>query len=268
MFDDLPRLGLGTYQQTDPETCAESVRTALDAGYRHLDTAQEYGNETAVGEGIRRADVDRDEVFLATKLHTENLGREDVLETAEASADRLGVKRLDLLYVHWPLDSYDPAETLPALDDLRERGLVDHIGVSNFEPRHLDEARDHLDSPLFAHQVEMHPLLQQKELRAYAAGDDHHLVAYSPIARGEIFDHPAVAETAEKHEATPAQVCLAWLFSKETVAAIPKATGDHIAENYGALDVTLNDADLARIDAIEERRRIVDFDDAPWHDAV
>lgn len=260
-----PRLGLGTYKQTDPDVCTDSVATALDVGYRHVDTAQGYENETAVGEGIRRSDVAREEVFLATKLRTGNLAYDDVIETTEASMERLGADRLDLMYVHWPLNTYDPAETLPALDELRDRGLIDHVGVSNFEPRQLDVARDHLDSPVFANQVECHPLLQQDALREYARGDDHWLVAYSPIARGEIFDHPVISDVAESHDATPAQVCLAWLLSKEHVAAIPKATGEHIAENYAAIDVTLGEEAIARIDAIEETHRVVDFDETPWH---
>jgi diketogulonate reductase-like aldo/keto reductase len=262
---DLPRLGLGTYEQTDPEVCAASVETALNLGYRHVDTAQGYENEQAVGEGIGRADVDREDVFLATKLLTENLGYDDVIETTEASMERLGVDRLDLLYVHWPLNTYDPAETLPALDELRDRGLIDHVGLSNFLPRQLEEARDRLESPIFAHQVECHPLFQQEELRAFAREDDHWLVAYSPLGKAEIFDHPVIAEVAEEHDATPAQVCLAWLLSKPEVAPIPKATGDHIAQNYGALDVTLDDDAIARIDAIEAEERKVDFEQAPWN---
>jgi 2,5-diketo-D-gluconate reductase B len=265
MPGEMPRFGLGTYQQTDRETCIESVRRALEAGYRHVDTAQSYGNETHVGEGLRRADVDREAVFLATKLATENLAYEDVLETTEESLDRLGVEQVDLMYVHWPLDAYDPGETLPALDEIRDRGLVRHVGVSNFEPRQLAEAREVMDSPIFANQVECHPLLHQDELLADAREHDYWLVAYSPLARTEIFDHPVVAEVAEKHDATPAQVCLAWLLSREHVAAIPKATGDHVEENYGSLDVELDADDVERIDGIEAERRTVDFDGAPWH---
>jgi 2,5-diketo-D-gluconate reductase B len=265
MPGEMPRLGLGTYQQTDRETCIESVETALNHGYRHIDTAQGYDNETFVGEGLARADVDREEVFLASKLSTENLAYDDVIGTTEASLDRLGVDELDLMYVHWPLNTYDPEETLPALDELVDRGLVRHIGVSNFEPRHLEEARDVLDAGIFANQVECHPLLRQDRLRADAREHDYWLVAYSPIARGEIFDEPAIAETAAKHDVTPAQVCLAWLLEQENVAAIPKATGDHIAENHGALEVTLDAEDVARLGSIDGEHRVVDFDEAPWH---
>ena len=154
--DSLPELGLGTYDIDDHETCVESVETALDCGYRHLDTAEGYENERAVGEGLEAADVDREDVFLATKVSSENLARGDVLEHARASADRLGVETLDLLYVHWPIRAYDPEETLPALDELYDEGLVRHVGLSNFLPGQLDEALDRLEAPLFAHQVECH----------------------------------------------------------------------------------------------------------------
>ena len=267
MPGEMPRLGLGTYQQTDRETCVESVRRALEAGYRHVDTAQSYGNEAYVGEGLERADVDREEVFLATKLDTGNLACDDVVETTGESLDRLGVEQVDLMYVHWPLDTYDPGETLPALDEIRERGLTRHVGVSNFEPRQLEEAREVMDSPVFANQVECHALLHQDDLLADAREHDYWLVAYSPLAKARVFDHPVIGEVAERRGATPAQVCLAWLLARQNVAAIPKATGDHVEENFGASDVDLDAADVERIDAIDEERRTVDFDAAPWHES-
>ncbi len=262
----MPRLGLGTYQNTDPEQCAESVRTALEVGYRHVDTAQGYDNETAVGEGLAAASVPREETFLATKVSTENLAYEDVIESTEESLDELGVGAVDLLYVHWPIRTYDAPETLRAFDVLYDEGRIGRVGLSNFTPELLDEARDLLSAPVFAHQVEMHPLLQQDELLEYAQTHDHWLVAYCPIARGAVFDEPVLTEIAAAHDATAAQVSLAWLLSKEGVAPIPKATGeDHIAENYGALDLELTDDELARIDAIDREERIVDFDEAPWN---
>jgi 2,5-diketo-D-gluconate reductase B len=154
--DSLPELGLGTYDVDDHETCVESVETALNCGYRHLDTAEGYENERAVGEGLEAADVDREDVFLATKVSSENLARGDVLEHARASADRLGVETLDLLYVHWPIRAYDPEATLSALDELYDEGLIRHVGLSNFLPGQLDKALDRLEAPLFAHQVECH----------------------------------------------------------------------------------------------------------------
>jgi 2,5-diketo-D-gluconate reductase B len=264
--DALPPVGLGTYSDDDREQWRENVRTALDAGYRHVDTAQDYGNERYVGAGLADAAVDREAVFLATKLATGNLAYDDVLDTTEASLDRLGVDYLDLLYVHWPVDSYDPEGTLGALDELYEEGTIEHVGLSNFSPALLDEARDRLDAPVAAHQVECHPLLQQDDLHAYAREHDHWLVAYSPLAQGEVFDVPEIREVAAKHDATPAQVSLAWLLSKDNVAAIPKASSrEHMGQNLAARDLDLDDEDVARIDGIEREHRVIDPEFGPWN---
>ncbi|GGL39487.1 aldehyde oxidoreductase [Halarchaeum grantii] len=265
-MSEFHRLGLGTYRNTDPDACRTAVETALEAGYRHVDTAQMYDNESYVGEGIAAADVAREDVFLATKLDTDNLARDAVHESSAASLERLDTDYVDLLYVHWPIDSYDAAETLPALDTLRTEGAIRNVGLSNFTPELLDEAIETLDAPVFAHQVEMHPLLQQEALHERAVADDHWLVAYCPVARGQVADVPELVELGEKHDATPYQVSLAWLLSKENVAAIPKATSkQHIVENYGALDVELSEADVAKIDRIEREERLVDFPAAPWN---
>lgn len=261
-----PGMGLGTYQNTDPETCAQSVRIALEAGYRHIDTAAGYDNEAAVGRGIEQASVDRESVFLATKVSTHQLAYDDVIDSAERSLDRLGVATIDLLYVHWPIRAYDPAETLAAFDDLRDRGLIRHVGLSNFTPELLDEARAVLESPVFAHQVECHPLLPQDELRAYAVEHNHHFVAYTPIARNEVAEVEPIRSIAAAHDATPAQVALAWLRERGAVP-IPKATGeDHIRGNFAATDIDLRDDELERIDAIDRRKRIVDPDIGPWNE--
>ena len=266
MAIDLPRLGFGTYQLDERDACVEAVTTAVDAGYRHVDTAQGYENESYVGEGIAESGVDPDDLFVATKLRTDNLGYEDALRTARESRERLGLDSIDLLYVHWPIDSYEPEETLPALDELVAEGVVDHVGLSNFAPAQLDEAVDRLDAPLAAHQVECHPLLPQADLRAHAVDNGYWLVAYSPVARMEVAEVPEIRAVAEKHDATPAQVSLAWLFSKENVAAIPKASSTaHIEENAAALDVELDADDVAALDALDREYRVVDPDVAPWN---
>jgi len=263
---DLHGLGIGTWENEAPEQCAESVATALDAGYRHVDTAQAYENEAAVGTGIADSPVPREEVFLATKVHWENLGYDDVLASVEESLERLGTDYLDLLYVHWPIDAYDPEETLAAFEELYESGTIRHIGLSNFEPRNLDAARDALGAPVFAHQFELHPFLQQEELRAYAAEHDHHVVAYSPLARGKVLDDPVLADIAEKHDASPAAVSLAWLESLDNVATIPKATSEsHIRDNWSSYDVTLDETDKERIADLDAGERTVDFGPAPWN---
>ena len=259
----MPRLGLGTWENEAPAQCAESVRTALEMGYRHIDTAQIYGNEAAVGEGIAAATVDREAVFLATKVWISNLSFEDVIATTEASLEKLGVDAVDLLYVHWPAGEYDPEETLPAFDELVDRGLTAHVGVSNFEPHHVERAMDVLDAPVFANQVETHPFCQQSALRSHAAEHDYELVAYSPLARGSVFDDATVQDVAAAHDATPAQVSLAWLAEKG-VTAIPKATSEaHIQDNWESRSLELSPEAVARIDAIERHHREVDPDFGP-----
>ena len=262
-FGEMPMLGLGTWQNDDPDQCATSVQTALEVGYRHIDTAQVYRNERAVGRGLAAADVDREEIFLATKVWISNLESGDVVQTTEESLDRLDTDYADLLYVHWPAGAYDPGETLPALERLEERGLVRRVGVSNFEPDHVDRAREALDTPVFANQVETHPFLPQRELRAYAKRAEIGLVAYSPLARGEVLSDPTLGEIAEKHGASEPQVALAWL-REHGVTAIPKATSEaHIRDNWESLTLSLDSGDMERIDSINRRTRTVHPEFAP-----
>jgi 2,5-diketo-D-gluconate reductase B len=267
-IDDLPRVGLGTYSDNNQEQWTENVRTALDVGYRAIDTAQDYGNEQYVGEAIATSSVDRDDIFLATKtVHIDVPSSPDaVSEAIDGCLDRLGVDSVDLLYVHWPSGIYDHEEILPTFDEAYETGKIRHVGLSNFTPELLDEARAVLDATLAAHQVEMHPLLPQEELHQYAQDHGHWLVAYCPLAQGEVFEVPEIETVAEKHDATPAQVSLAWLLGKENVATIPKASSEeHMRDNLAAQDLELDDDDIARIDAIEREHRVIDPDHAPWN---
>ena len=260
----MPMLGLGTWENTEDGQCATSVKEALEMGYRHIDTAQAYGNEEQVGEGIAEADVDREDIFLATKVWIDHLDHDGVVETTKESLDKLGVDKVDLLYVHWPSRTYDPEETLGAFNELVDEGLVDRIGISNFEPEQMEEAVEVSDEPLFANQVELHPLLPQEEIRSKAEELDVEVVAYSPLARGKVFDVDEIQEVAEKHDASAAQVSLAWLREKG-VTAIPKATStEHIRDNWESLTVELDDEDVEKLDNIDETDRRVDPDFAPW----
>jgi len=261
----MPMLGLGTWENTDPAACADSVATALEMGYRHIDTAQAYGNEAAVGDGIEQAAVDREDVFLATKVWIDNLAYDDVLETADASLDRLGVDSVDLLYVHWPSRTYDAENTLAAFNELYEQGKIDRIGVSNFQPEQVAEAIELSDAPIFANQVEIHPLLQQEELREVCADHGVELVAYSPLARGNVFEVPEIEAIADDRGVSPAQVSLAWL-RQEGITAIPKATSEaHISDNWASLSLELTDDELAAIRDIERTDRQVDPGFGPWN---
>ncbi|MFB6299825.1 MAG: aldo/keto reductase [Halobacteriales archaeon] len=265
MSGNFPSIGLGTSGNTDPEQCAASVEMALEIGYRHIDTAQMYDNEVAVGHGIANASVDRDDVWLATKIHPTNLAPTTIRRTFRESLERLDVEAVDMLYVHWPTKAYDPETSLPVFDELHAAGDVDHVCVSNFTPELLDEARDILDASIFANQVEMHPLLPQTELVDYTTCHDIYLVAYSPLGRGDILDHPVLNDIADDYDTTPAQVSLAWLLDHDRVVPIPKATGrEHLQENYAAQELDLDDSAIKRIDAIDDRERIIVPDENPW----
>ncbi|QLG61629.1 aldo/keto reductase [Halorarum salinum] len=260
----LPSIGLGTSGMDDSEECTAAVAEALETGYRHVDTARMYGNEAAVGEGLARADVPREEVTLATKVHPDDLAYDDAKRTARESLDRLGVDSVDMLYVHWPTSAYDPEGTLRAMDELRDEGVCEHVCLSNFTPDLLAEARERLDAPVAAHQVECHPRLRQEELRADAREHGYPLVCYSPLGQGELLDDPTLSEIAGKHSSPTAAVCLAWAFQQDALVPIPKGTGEHVRANYGALNLTLDAEDLDRIAGLEERR-FVDPDSAPWN---
>jgi 2,5-diketo-D-gluconate reductase B len=266
VMEDLavPALGLGTYGLTDPERCATMVETALEAGYRHVDTAQIYENERSVGRGLARADVDPESVTVATKVCPENLGYDDVLASVKNSRNRLCVDRIDLLYVHWPQDAYDPAETWQAFDALVDRGVVERVGVSNFTPDLIAEAMGHANAPIVANQVEVHPLLPQQDLRTWCHENGVTVVAYSPLAKTEVLDLAPVRSIAADRGCTPAQVVLAW-HRASGVAAIPKASGDHVVENLRSRRVDLTAEEIARIDAVKRRTRVVDRPEAPWN---
>ncbi len=251
-IDDGSTIGLGTMGIDDPERLA----SAIEMGYRHLDTAQIYDNEEVVGEAIELADTPRSELFVATKVWADSLSPDDVLSSTEESLDKLELDTVDLLYVHRPIQTYDPEETLPAFDQLRDDGRTEHVGVSNFSVEDIETARDVLDAPIYAHQVEMHPLFGQSELLADASENDTHLVAYSPIAQGEVFDLPEVVTVAEKHDATPAQVALAWVVENGAVPIPRSASDDHLRQNFEATGVSLDSEDIARIDGIEREEKL------------
>ncbi len=261
----LPGIGLGTWENTDPAKCAQSVETAISVGYRHIDTAQFYGNEKAVGKGIASSGIAREELFVATKIWIKSLDRAGAHNSTRESLEKLGLDYLDCLYVHWPAGNYNCRETLPAIKELQGEGLVRQIGVSNFTIELMEEALEILEGNIFANQVEMHPLLQQRRLHEYLIERNIYLVAYSPFRHGTIFDHPELNEIAKKYNVSVAQVILAWQLEKKNLITIPKATSvEHIKSNFAAMQLRLEDDDRKRIDALDCGDRYVDPPIAPW----
>lgn len=266
MFDEDTRLGLGTYSLKGDEG-ADTIEAAIDAGYRHLDTARLYENEEAVGEAIAASDVDREDLFVATKVaHFEEPEKtEEYVRTAvEESFERLGLDHIDLLYHHWPKGQDDVETVLPILAEFIESGDVSNLGVSNYTIDDVSLARDLVDVPIEANQVEMHPLLPQEEMREYLYGSDTDLVAYSPLAQGEVFEEDAIVEIAEKHGVPPAAVSLAWVLSKGGTPIPRTSSVDHLRDNLGARDLELDDEDEKRIDAITRRHRCEDPSWMSW----
>ncbi|ERG99926.1 MAG: diketogulonate related aldo/keto reductase [Haloquadratum sp. J07HQX50] len=264
----LPPIGLGTWENDDPDQCRESVKNAIEMGYRHIDTARFYQNESAVGAGIAAADVGRDDIFLASKVHpfAEGLSYTDVIEGFEKSLSLLEVSYLDLLYIHWPVGDYNPTETLAAFDDLVQDGRLGHVGVSNFDIQLVEEAMEVLDAPLFANQVERHPLLPREDLLEHAQMNEYTLVSYSPLARGNALSASPIQAIARERDVSPASVTLAWVTDPEAVVAIPKATGaDHLIDNLHAGELRLTAGEIERINDTRGRERFVDRDGAPWH---
>lgn len=254
----IPALGLGTWQ-LEGRACADRVADALAIGYRHVDTAQEYENHEAVGRGIRASGVPRDQVFLTTKVWWDKLRRDDVLASTDKSLQELGTDYVDLLLVHWPNEDVPLRETLSAMLELRDRGRVRHVGVSNFPPSRLDEAVEM--APVVCDQVEYHPFLSQDHLLEPLRARNMALVAYSPLAHGEVLRNATLREIAEKHGCSAAQVALRWLLQQDQVCAIPKASSrDHLEENFRSLDVKLDEDDMHRIHLLARRtgKRTID----------
>ncbi len=249
----LPPVGLGTMGIDEPAV----VETALDVGYRHLDTAQIYGNEAVVGKAIAEQTIDRERLTIATKVWADSLSAADVQATTREGLDRLGLDRIDLLYVHRPIETYEPAETLGAFDALYEAGTIGAVGLSNFTIDELAVAKNHLTAPITAHQVEFHPLFWSPELLADAQQHDYQLVAYSPLSGGRVSELQPLVDIAERHETTPEAVAIGWLGSKDNVVTIPKASSrTHLEANLAARSLSLTDDDCRRIDSIEQTHEL------------
>jgi 2,5-diketo-D-gluconate reductase B len=259
----VPALGLGTGQLAD-DVCYRAVRHALDLGYRHIDTARAYGNEHAVGKALRDSGIDRDEVFLTTKVWRDDLARERVRASVGASLGDLGVDRVDLVLVHWPVDEVALAETMTVLRELCDEGRTRYVGLSNFTPPQVREAARYAE--VFCNQVEYHPLLAQDELLGLARSLGHLLTAYSPIAQGEVAREPVVRRIAERHGRTPAQIALRWLIEQPGVAAIPRSRRpEHIEANLRIFDFSLSERERREMHEVARERslRLSDPEFAP-----
>ncbi|MEH6433955.1 2,5-didehydrogluconate reductase DkgB [Massilia sp. DD77] len=264
----MPQLGLGTFR-LQGQQAIDSVRNGLELGYRHIDTAQIYGNEAEVGQALAESGVARDEVFVTTKIWTEHLAAGKLGASLKESLRKLRLERVDLTLVHWPSPgaAAPVAETMGALLAAREAGLTGAIGISNFPVALMREAIAAAGAANIAtNQVEFHPYLQNRALAAFAREAGIHLTAYMPLAYGKVMDDPVIAAIAARNKATPAQVSLAWLLAKGH-AVIPSSTRRaHLASNLEASALALAPEDLAALDALDRGERLVSPDFGPQWD--
>jgi 2,5-diketo-D-gluconate reductase B len=255
----VPALGFGTWALSG-NVAYQATRIALDLGYRHIDTAQIYGNEAEIGRAIRDSGIPRGEIFLTTKIAPGNLHAANVRRSHEESLKRLGLDQVDLLLIHWPNARTPLGETLEALAALRVAGKTRSIGVSNFTVALLRESVERYGADIICNQVEYHPFLSQRPLRAAMQHDGLMLTAYAPVARGRVFTDKTLTTIGRNYGKSGGQVALRWLLDQDKVCAIPKAARrEHAAANIAIFDFTLSPEDCAAIDALAEGDRLVEW---------
>ena len=251
--NEIPQLGFGVFQIPPPDT-AESVRTALEVGYRHLDTAEMYRNEAGVGEAIRAAGLSRDEVFVTSKLSNACHHPDDARQAFEHTLTTLGFDYVDLFLIHWPLPTLydgDYVSTWKVMEEFKAQGRARSIGVSNFQVAHLERLAAEADVTPAVNQIELHPYLLNDEVRRY--GEDHGILteAWSPIAQGAVLNDPVITEIAGRLEHTTAQVVLRWHLQRGSIVFPKSTTPSRIEENFTVFDFELEDADIDAITALD-----------------
>jgi 2,5-diketo-D-gluconate reductase A len=252
---EIPQLGFGVFQVPPQETTEVTTR-ALLAGYRHIDTAAAYRNEAAVGQAIHAAGLDRDDVFVTTKCFNDDHGFEQSQRALRDSLDRLEMEHVDLYLIHWPVPSQDRyVETWQGLIEAQKAGLTRAIGVSNFQPAHLERIIAETGVTPAVNQIELHPRLQQHGLRREHA--DHGIVteAWSPLAQGLVLDDPTIVEIAEAHDRTPAQVVIRWHLQLGNVVIPKSVTPERIEENFAVFDFHLTEAEMGAIERLDVGER-------------
>ena len=260
---DVAEIGLGTYKLYGKE-CKNIVTKALDIGYRLIDTAQMYKNEAEIGDAIRTSYVDREDIFLTTKVWHTNLEHDDLLQTVEDSLEQLKTPFVDLLLIHWPNKQYSLQKTMEAMLVLRDQGKALNIGVSNFPPGLVKEVTEELQIPIFCNQVEFHPFINQLDLLEYSYEQEFLISAYSPLAQGKVMENELLQNIGENHNKTAGQVALRWLIEQENVVSIPKASSEkHLKENIDIFDFELSDEEFNDIDGLEKGLRLVNPSFAP-----
>ena len=251
----MPYFGLGVYKVEEGNEVIESVKTALEVGYRAIDTAALYENEEGVGKAIKASGIPRKEIFVTTKVWNTDHGYEKTLKAFDKSISKLGLDYVDLYLIHWPgKDTF--LDTWRALEKLYRDGCVRAIGVSNFKPHHLQTLMEHSEEKPVINQVELHPYFQQKELREFCKQHDIVVEAWSPLGRGQVLDDPVLAEIGKKYGKTPAQVTLRWHLQNDIVIIPKSVTPSRIKENADIFDFELTAEDMEQIDQLDKNTRL------------
>lgn len=251
----IPQLGFGVFQ-IDPAKTREATLMALDVGYRHIDTAEMYGNEQGVGDAVRESGLDRGDIFVTSKLNNGFHARADALTAFDRTMEALRFDYLDLFLIHWPLPAVgDFVETWKALEELKATGRIKSIGVSNFQPHHLQRLFDETGTVPAVNQIEVHPYLTQNDVRAF--GSAHGIVteAWSPIAQGKVLADPVITAIAERIKRSAAQVVLRWHLQRGDVVFPKSVTRSRVAENFAVFDFELSLDDLSAISALNRDER-------------
>ncbi|QTI68055.1 aldo/keto reductase [Gordonia polyisoprenivorans] len=252
---EIPQLGFGVFQ-IKPEDTVEATLSALEVGYRHIDTAQMYGNEAEVGEAVRKSGIPRDEVFITTKLNNSFHAFDDALEATDKSLERLGVEHVDLYLIHWPLPEVgDFVETWKAMEKIYADGKARAIGVSNFQKHHLERLFAETEVVPAANQIEVHPYLTQNPLRAFDSEHNIATEAWSPIAQGDVLDDPVLKKIAEEKARTVAQVVLRWHIQRGDIVFPKSVTRSRVEENFALFDFDLSAEDMAAVDGLNKDKR-------------
>lgn len=251
---NMPWFGLGVWQVEDGNEAIDSVKAALKSGYRAIDTAAAYGNEESVGKAIKDSGVARDELFITSKVWNKDQGYESTLAAFDATMKKLDLDVLDLYLIHWPVKG-KYKDTWRAMEKLYKDGRIRAIGVSNFQPHHLDDLLADAEVVPAVNQVEFHPLLTQTELLAYSEEKGIQLEAWSPLARGKLFDNEVIKEIADKYGKEPAQVILRWVLDKGVVVITRSVKEKRIASNAEIFDFQLTTEEIDRISALNKNER-------------
>jgi len=252
---EIPQFGFGVFQIPPQQTKAATL-TALEVGYRHIDTAEMYGNEKEVGQAVRASGLDRGDLFVTSKLNNSFHARSDALRAFDRTLSDLDIGYLDLFLIHWPLPEVgDFVETWRAMEEMLRGGSVRAIGVSNFQRQHLQRLLDETETVPAVNQIEVHPYLTQDPLRAF--GTEHGIAteAWSPIAQGKVLDDPVLVDVANRTGRTPAQVTLRWHLQRGDIVFPKSVTRSRVEENLDVFDFELSDADMAAITGLNRDER-------------